>query len=351
MTRSYDETLEKNDCVGVGSACLVYNVSPTIAVKTVRGKRSKSEKHPFLEEIKFYECLKKRPDHCPDILECFLTLPDYLFLLYCDLNNLRDRITERQTRETLPDGFPGRLVRVNSYEDPALIARWLQQLTSALEYVEKMGYSHNDIHPRNCLLDKNLNLKLSDFDSATTIGQFLTSSYAPWARLLPAGPLKGTYGLSSSRTEQFAVGTVLYFMVYGHEPYEDGDDGHNLKNRDPEELDRRFRDMEFPLLLRGSKHAVFDEIISACWFDVYPTIALLAYDCRRKIKGLALEAEYIVVDSVKERRACENLVRGGLLGPELARSFQPAWRRYLLVVIEKGMAFWKRLFGLLGVCI
>lgn len=258
MARSYADALEKNTtCDGVGSACLVYNVSPTIAVKTIRGQTPKTEKHPFIEEIKFYECLNKRPGRCLDIIECFLALPDQPFLSYCDLNNLNYRFTERQTRETLPDGFPGSLIRVNSYEDPALIARWVQQITSALEYVEKMGFSHNDIHLRNCLLDKNLNLKLSDFDSATTIGQFPISSYAPWARILPAGPLKETYGLCSARTEQFAVGTLLYFMVYGHEPYEDID----LKNQGLDDLDRRFQDMEFP---PGNRHEVFDEFISAC---------------------------------------------------------------------------------------
>lgn len=37
MARSYSIILEKDDCVGVGSDSLVYNVSLTIVVKTVRG--------------------------------------------------------------------------------------------------------------------------------------------------------------------------------------------------------------------------------------------------------------------------------------------------------------------------
>lgn len=69
--------------------------------------------------------------------------------------------------------------------------------------------------------------------------------------MLPAGPLKGTYGLCGARTEQFALGTLLYNMVYGHQPYDDID----LKNQDPEELERRFQDMEFPEL---GRHDVFD---------------------------------------------------------------------------------------------
>jgi serine/threonine protein kinase len=266
MARTYSDILEKNDCVGSGSVCLIYKVSPTIAVKTIRHEHTETHEHPFQREVAFYECLNTRQDRCPDIIECFLAFQDHLFLSYCDLNNICHRYCGRQSRETLPDGFPGRLIRVNEYEDPALIARWIRQVTAALEYVEKMGFAHNDVHPRNCLLDKNLNMKLSDFDCATTVGQFLESSYAPWARLIPAGPLKGTYGLCGAGTEQFAVGSLLYFMVYGHEPYDELD----LKSQNPDELDRRFRDMEFPEL---SREEVFDGLIAACWYNVYLTMA------------------------------------------------------------------------------
>lgn len=199
-----------------------------------------------------------------------------------------------------------------------------------------MGFAHNDVHPRNCLLDKNLNMKLSDFDCATTVGQFLESPYALWARLIPAGPLKDTYGLCGARTEQFAAGSLLYFMVYGHEPYDELD----LKNRDPDELDRWDRDMELPELNPGFER-VFDGLIASYWYNVYPTMALLAYDFRRKTKDVASDAGHnpSTVDAAEERKACEALIRRGLLGPELARCFQPAWQRYLRVVAEKRIPF------------
>lgn len=100
MVQSYSSILEKNNCVGTGSVSFVYNVSSTIAVKTVRGQHSKKEEeeeeHPFHREIHFYECLNKRQDRrCPDILECFLALPDNLFLSYCPLNDIHYRFSER----------------------------------------------------------------------------------------------------------------------------------------------------------------------------------------------------------------------------------------------------------------
>jgi serine/threonine protein kinase len=83
-----------------------------------------------------------------------------------------------------------------------------------------MGFGHNDLHASNCLLDSNFNLKLADFGRAGTIGQPLEGVLPLRARPILAGPLKGTYGLCSARTEQFAVGTLLYFMAYGQEPHD-----------------------------------------------------------------------------------------------------------------------------------
>lgn len=242
-------TLRKNDGAGHGNKSLVYKVSPTIVVKALSDQKHEEE-HPFRREIEFYGLLAKRQDRCPDIIECFLALPNYLFLSYCDLNRIDLRFYEYQDREKRVDGFSGRFIRMNNYEDPALIARWIQQVTSAIEYLVKMGFCHNDLHPRNCLLDKRLNLRLCDFDPVATVGQFLEGVFAPWARKLTAGPLKGSYGLCCARTEQFTVGILVYFMVYGHEPYE----GLDL---DPGERSRRFSYMEFPEL---NRHAVLTSL-------------------------------------------------------------------------------------------
>jgi hypothetical protein len=88
------------------------------------------------------------------------------------------------------------------------------------------------------------------------------------------------------------------------------------------EWDRRFGQMEFPELNRND---VFDKLISACWYNVYPTMALVAYDFKRKTKDMMRNAKYIVIDSEKETKTCQALVRRGLLGPELALRFsQPS---------------------------
>ncbi|KAL3480603.1 kinase domain protein [Aspergillus californicus] len=300
------DTLEKHDWVGGGFDAYVYHVTPMIVVKTVRHDRAPGEEaaeHPFLKEIVFYKRLNDCEDQSRHIIECFLMLSDHLFLSYCIYKAIAPRFYERQERERGPNGFHGSLLKVKEYEDPAL-------------HVEKLGFCHNDLHASNCLLDENLNLKLADFGRATTIGKLLEGAQ---------------YGLCCARTGQFAVGTLLYFMVYGHEPYDE-------IILDAAVWDRRFGEMEFPEL---NRHEVFDGLISACWHNVYPTMTLVAYDFKRKTDGFALKAEYTLINSAKEAKTCGALVSKGLLGPELALRFQPVWRGYLCGFMKRGVFVWQ----------
>ncbi|EZF36206.1 serine/threonine protein kinase [Trichophyton interdigitale H6] len=327
--------------VGCGAKAIIHKASETIVVKVPHSTALAADKNPISAEVKFYNRMFEEKGRCLDIVECFIALPNFIFLSYCCNDTVGRRFSNYQERELLPSGLHGRLMSVKQYEDPALIARWIQQLSSALAFVEKLGYTHNDQHLGNCLLDKNLNLKLCDFDRATTIGQFLESFIEPWAIKLTSGPLIDTYGLTSARTEQFAVGTFLYSMVYGHEPYEDI----HLREDNPDELFRRFRNMEFPDL---NRHEVFDELISACWHNVYPTMALLDYDFKRKTKDIASPANYEVINYAKEKHACVSMIRRGLLGPELALSYQPAWQRCIHATLGSLLYVWRRTVNFLG---
>lgn len=197
-------TLEKHDWVGGGLDAYIYHVAPTIVVKTVprdRTPKEEASEHPFIKEIAFYKRLYECENRCQDIIECFLMLPDHLFLSYYRYKSIAPRLYERQERARGSNGFHRRLLKVKEYKDPALIARWIQQLTSTLEYVEKLGFYYNDLHVSNCLLDENLNLKLADFGRATSIRQLLKGVLPPRAILIRAGLSKGTYGLYSARTK------------------------------------------------------------------------------------------------------------------------------------------------------
>lgn len=47
--------------------------------------------------------------------------------------------------------------------------RWIQQITSVLEYVEKMRFSHNALHTSNWLPDSKFYLNLTGFGRVASI--------------------------------------------------------------------------------------------------------------------------------------------------------------------------------------
>lgn len=224
-SRSAD-TLERHTWVGGGLDAYIYHVALTIVVKTVRRDRTPEEEaaaaHPFLKEIAFYQRRNESQYPCQDIVECFPLLPDHLFLSYCPHKAIAPRFFERQERETGTNGHFGLLIRATEYEDPGPIARWIQQITSALEYVEKLGFCHSDLHASNCLLDEKFNVKLADFGRATTIGQLPEGALPPRAMPIVAGPLAGTY--------------KGYRLGYRVHPYQLGTGGKDLSRVGPRRL-------------------------------------------------------------------------------------------------------------------
>jgi serine/threonine protein kinase len=287
--------LRKYDCVGVGAVAVVLRISHEIVVKYPRI----IECERFQREVEFYRLLDSR-EPCPDIVECFLVLPNAIFLSYCSTNNLHQRFLSRQIRETTEDD-PGRVIDVTAKDDIGTICRWLQQLVSATAFLEKLFIAHNDLHPRNLLLDKYLNMKLSDFDSSGKIGEDLPGAPAPYARVLNHGPNRGGFGLCGARTEQFAIGSILFFMLYGHEPYEDtclsGD-----------EVGNRFQDMRFPELGED----VLEKIVQKCWFARFQSMGALESEVLASTAEVATRVEASQVKSAKEKETIKELLRSGL---------------------------------------
>ena len=101
------------------------------------------------------------------------------------------------------------------------------ELSDAAAWLESLGLLHGDIRPPNLPLDGEYHLKLADFDCVAEIGTSADGSAPPWARVLgpEARSEDGTFGVYGARMEQFAIGSVLYYMTRGYEPYEDEDFG------------------------------------------------------------------------------------------------------------------------------
>lgn len=101
------------------------------------------------------------------------------------------------------------------------------------------GYAHGDINPRNILSDDEDRFKLIDFDHAHKIGNDLNVGHEPYVRFHRRRGTTGggMYGIAGPVTEQFALGSIFWYITRGAELYAD------LEG--PEQVDR-LMDCKFP---------------------------------------------------------------------------------------------------------
>ncbi|KAF7506291.1 hypothetical protein GJ744_011864 [Endocarpon pusillum] len=183
------------------------------------------------------------------------------------------------------------------------------ELSNAAAWLESLGYVHTDIRPPNLLLDSRDHLKLSDFDSMAEIGTLADGAAPPWARVLgpEAGSEEGTFGLNGARSEQFAIGSILYCMTRGFEPYEDEDFGHTESTI----VIDRLQHMMFPDLHEGH----LDRIIERCWKGNFVLLKDLAVKTKllRGAVGLPRAASFETGYRLERQKECQRLVDLGLL--------------------------------------
>ncbi|KIW86167.1 hypothetical protein Z517_01562 [Fonsecaea pedrosoi CBS 271.37] len=104
------------------------------------------------------------------------------------------------------------------------------------------------------LLDSNRNLKLADMDRAVRIGEEIAVLTEPFGWLLSKDDDgdPGTYGLAGARTETFAVGSIYYTLLRGHEPYETESWGRDHFVT----LAEKFQFRQFPPLTNSASDAI-----------------------------------------------------------------------------------------------
>jgi serine/threonine protein kinase len=142
----------------------------------------------------------------------------------------------------------------------------------AAAWLESQGYAHGDMCPRNILFDNKDQLKLVDFDHAIKIGGNLDVGYEPYVRCRRGGQVGGgQYGTAGAITEQFALGSIFWYMSRGTELY------HELEG--PEQVNRLI-DGIFPATEPTDP---IDNIIGDCWHGKFQSIA----DVSKRVREIA----------------------------------------------------------------
>lgn len=133
----------------------------------------------------------------------------YLVMEYVDGESLRNLISEKK-------------LEIEKIKNITI------QILDALSYAHKKGFLHRDIKPENILINKNGNVKITDFGlGALFKGGILSLSFAGTPIYLAPEGWEGKY---LPQTDIFGVGCILYEMLTGEPPFK-ADNFSELKHK------------------------------------------------------------------------------------------------------------------------
>lgn len=137
--------------------------------------------------------------------------------------------------------------------------RWCKQAAEAVNYIHQKRVIHCDISVRNFLLDDKLDLLLADFQGMlkSPHGETLLDGLAREATKSSMPRVHGDF--ADVKTDIFALGSAIYFLIMGHEPFPELDD-----LEDEEEIECRFQNGDFP-----SDDHLCSTITDKCWRQLY----------------------------------------------------------------------------------
>ncbi|KAJ4722573.1 Non-specific serine/threonine protein kinase [Melia azedarach] len=105
----------------------------------------------------------------------------------------------------------------------SLARRYFQQLISALHFCHQNGVAHRDVKPQNLLLDKDGNLKVSDF-GLSALPEQLKNGMLQTACGTPAytaPEVVARRGYDGAKADAWSCGVMLYVMLAGCMPFDD----------------------------------------------------------------------------------------------------------------------------------
>jgi serine/threonine protein kinase len=181
--------------------------------------------------------------------------------------------------EYLPNGSIERYLRSNApYTTVVQRLKWGQQIAEGLAYIHEKNILHCDVSVGNLLLDTDLSIKLCDFQGRYlhTSGNVILDGGA--AESVMSSMPRPNRNYQDRKTDLFAFGTALYFILTDELPFPD------LDVDDEDEIRERFVRQDFPPLekLPGG------DVIRNCWTGVYDDASKLMVDLQKWIDLLFL---------------------------------------------------------------
>jgi serine/threonine protein kinase len=283
-----------------GATGIIYRVDSLIVVKcpTVEGREQ------FVKENEIFDILAQHLP-CPELVSSFLRLDNGNFLEYMPGFSLSERLQRHQIR----DPKSTRVLMVQRLEPLSLRETWMRALAEGIAWLESLGLAHGDLRPENVLVNEQDHVKIADFDCTDVIGAEFEACIPPYGRLLgsEAGSDKGSAGQLGARTEQFALGSLFYYINHGYEVYDDQNFG---EDHGPVIVER-LQQMIFPKL---DITIVLDSIIDDCWHGRFRSVAELSQSISQRCGLKNYSSKAMSPEEFAARRTyCLQLVQGGIL--------------------------------------
>jgi hypothetical protein len=125
--------------------------------------------------------------------------------------------------------------------------KWVKQAAESVAFIHSKNVIYCDVHHNNFLIDGEMNLRLCDF-AGSLFGELDGKAMESIRFFLPRDPLS----TPTTQTDLFALGSVMYYVMAGREPYDDLAE---------DEVTARFLRGEFP----GVDEYSCGQSISGCW--------------------------------------------------------------------------------------
>ncbi len=229
IEKLYDKyELYLNKQIGKGSYSTVYLgkviepkiinehklLNDIVAIKKIKIDNIDSRSFKLInDEVNIMRKIINCSKSCPNIIKCYDIIEEYdyiyLILEYCE------------------DGDLGQIIGKPIKEN--IVKYYFSQLVNALYFLYDNNIIHRDIKPKNILLKNNKrDIVLCDFGFArvkNTIKKITTICGSP---LYMAPELLEAKGYSEI-VDVWAIGMILYEMIYGQHPYNECKDINDLK--------------------------------------------------------------------------------------------------------------------------
>ncbi|KAK3904169.1 kinase-like domain-containing protein [Staphylotrichum tortipilum] len=163
---------------------------------------------------------------------------------------------------------------------------WCRETASAVAWIHAHRVLHCDIQPTNLLLDKDLHVKLSDFQGKLLAEECTMvlvdgGSMEPYRFSLPRDNFR-----TDVKTDLFALGCTVYFILLGHMIFPDI----GLKDAEAwERVEERLKRKEWP----REEHAC-KAVVLKCWEEEYESAEEVVRDLEAVEREHGVEAGALV---------------------------------------------------------